>query len=288
MENGMKHLRGKLAVVTGAGSGIGRATALRLAREGAHVAVLDLRAQTAEHTAAQIASAGGTAAAFAVDVSDRHQVDETAAEIERSMGRAAILVNNAGVMIKTEPLSEAPYANFQLAVAVNLWGVVHCTCAFLPQLRSHPQASLINVSSMGGLIGFMLQTPYCTTKFAVRGFTEALRMELLDSSVRVSGVYPGHIDTPVIDNSPTLSEADKSVLRAQIAKARPHSPDKVAAAIVRCVRSGQARALVGHETYIIDWIARLLPGSADRLLHPLIRKMTATGTAATASRQPQS
>jgi butyryl-CoA dehydrogenase len=274
----MKTVSGSVAVVTGGGSGIGREVALQLGAAGAKVAVVDLRLETARDTVDNICAAGGVAEAFGTDVSKRAQVEDLAGIVSASLGPAAILVNNAGVMIKTQPLADTPYEHIELALNVNVWGVIHCTCAFLPQLLQQPEGSIVNVSSMGGLVGWMSQVPYTTTKFAVRGFSEALRMELLDSNVRVTTAYPGHIDTRVTENSPTLTDEEKRRLRAQLAKTKPGSPVVVARKILGAIRSGQSRVLIRPETYVIDSIARALPGSAVRLLHPLVKKMLAAGT----------
>lgn len=276
----MKTLTDRVAVVTGGGSGIGREVALQLGLAGARVGVVDLRLETARETVERIRAAGGTAEAFGTDVSKRSQVAEMAQAVGAALGPAAILVNNAGVMIKTQPLVDVPYEHIELAIDVNIWGVVHCTCAFLPELLRQPEGSVVNVSSMGGLVGWMHQVPYTMTKFAVRGFSEALRMELLDSNVRVTTAYPGHIDTRVTENSPTLTDHEKAVLRAQIAKTKPGSPVVVAKKIVSAIRSGQSRVLIRPETYVIDTIARSLPGSAVSLLHPLVKKMLGAGTVA--------
>lgn len=274
----MKTLKDRVAVVTGGGSGIGREVALRLGGAGCRVAVVDLRLETAHETAERIRAAGGTAAAYRTDVSKRAEVDNLARTVRSELAPPAILVNNAGVMIKTQPLVNVPYEHLELAINVNIWGVVHCTTAFLPDLLAQSEGSIVNVSSMGGLVGWMSQVPYTMTKFAVRGFSEALRMELLDSNVRVTTAYPGHIDTRVTENSPTLTDEEKVVLRAQLAKTKPGSPADVAKKIVAAVRSGQARVLIRPETYVIDTIARSLPGSAVSLLHPLVKKMLGAGT----------
>lgn len=275
----MFELRGKIAVVTGGGSGIGRATAVRLATAGCVVAVVDWQMDSAEETVQLIQSTGGQAHAFQADVSNEIAVQNVAKLVCDELGPAAILVSNAAIMVKTEEFADSPPNFFRLAVDVNLWGVVNCARAFLPQLLLHDAARLVNVSSMGGIIGWMHQVPYCTTKFAVRGFSESLRMELLDTGVRVTCVYPGYVATNVTDNSPTLNESEKDALREAAAKAKPVAPEKVARKILSGIRSGRARVLVCPETHVIDAIARALPGLADRLLHPLVARMIAQGTA---------
>ena len=271
----MKSLAGRVAVVTGAGSGIGREIAIQLADEKVIIAVLDIRIETAEETCKMISDNGGEAHPFQVDISDRAAVEEVAREIRREVGTVSILVNNAGVMVKTQPMLSVPYEHVELAVNVNIYGMIHMTYTFLPEMLQQDEGCLVNVSSMGGIIGFMHQTPYTMTKFAIRGFTEALRMELLDSNVRVIGVYPGGIATNVARNSPTMTDEEKRKFEEQMAAKKLTSPEKVAKKTISGIKSGKARILVAPETHIVDFVARHLPNSAGQLLHPLVKKMLA-------------
>jgi len=193
-------LAGHIAAVTGAGSGIGRAIAQGYAREGARVVALDINAQAAAETAKAIADAGGTASSLALDVTDREACRRTAAEVEKSVGRVSVLVNNAGINRRNAFTGdgEAVVKDWQDIMAINLNGVFNVTHAFLGQLRA-AKGRIVNIGSIQSFVH--VRTPnspaYTTSKHAVLGFTRALAAELGKDGVRVNAIGPGLIETPL-------------------------------------------------------------------------------------------
>ena len=253
-------------MVTGAGAGIGRATALALARQGVTVAVCDLDERSAKEAAGAIVAAGGRASAHRVDVSSEEEMRGLVAEVLGEHGAVDIVVNNAGIAGPTMPTEDVPLERFHKVVDVNFWGVVHGSVAFLPHLKTRPAANLVNVSSNAGIMAYSRMAPYNASKFAVRGFTETLRMELRSTPVRVTVVCPGVTGTSMLAHSPVIDEADRTAMQARFDRTWTNKPEKVAGAIVNAIRKDKPRALVGPDTAAIDAIVRLLPGGHSRLL----------------------
>ena len=204
-------LQGHIAVVTGSGSGIGRAIALGYAREGAQVAVADINGDTAAATAKAITEAGGKASSFVVDVTERDQCRAVAAQIEQTIGRVSILVNNAGINRRNAFTAEpkAVIKDWQDVLAVNLNGMFNVTHAFLAQLRAS-KGRIVNIGSIQSFVH--VRTPnspaYTTSRHGVLGFTRALAAELGKDGVRVNAIGPGLIETPLNEkvraNNPEL------------------------------------------------------------------------------------
>ena len=262
----MRELAGKTAVITGAGAGIGRATAVALAREGCTIAVCDLDEAAAKETVELIAAAGGRAGAHHVDVASEPQMRELVTAVLDEHGVVDIVVNNAGIAGPTLPTEDVPLDRFHTVFDVNFWGVVHGSMLFIPHLKTRPEANLVNVASNAALLAYSRMAPYNASKFAVRGFTETLRMELRSTSVRVTVVCPGVTGTQMLAHSPVIDEADRQAMQARFDRYRTARPEKVAAAIVRSIKGDRPRALVGADTAIFDAIVRLLPAGHSRLL----------------------
>ncbi|HRG96392.1 MAG TPA: SDR family NAD(P)-dependent oxidoreductase [Polyangiaceae bacterium] len=193
----MTELRGSRAVVTGAGSGLGRALAHELARRGARVLVADIDAVSAEAT--RRALVGGPHAAFACDVARREQVEAMARAADERLGGVDVLVNNAGVAVAGDAGAVSP-EDWAWIVGVNLWGVVHGCEVFAPRLREQRRGWILNVASMAGLLGVAKMGPYCATKFAVVGLSECLNAELAPSNVAVSVLCPSFFPTGIAAN----------------------------------------------------------------------------------------
>jgi len=256
------NLEGGVAVVTGAGSGIGRALASRLARERMSLALADVDAAGLEETVRGLGSPSRAVSSHAVDVSDPKQVEQFAADVVQRHGRVTLLINNAGVAIYGT-IEELSLAEIEWLVRINFWGVVHGVKTFLPILHREPRAHVVNVSSIYGIISPAGQSAYCASKFAVRGFTEVLMHELEGTSIGVSCVHPGGVRTAIARRA-RIAAAVKDPTQRQLAVAAFDrvarlSPDDAAERIVEGVKRGEPRILVGSDAVQIDRLQRLMP-----------------------------
>jgi NAD(P)-dependent dehydrogenase (short-subunit alcohol dehydrogenase family) len=260
----VKKIEGSIAAVTGAGSGIGRASALALAAEGARVAVTDLNPASARETAELITARGGEAQSFAMDVSDPGHVREALANIQHGLGNPSVLVNNAGIAVGGYFL-DTSLESWQKIMSINLMGVVHCCQAFLPVmvLAGRP-GHVVNIASMLGYTPMRGVTAYCATKFGVLGFSESLRAELGDHAIGVSAICPGMIRTNIIsagilESSELDVEAKRSEIDA-LYERRNYPPAKVARAVVSAIRRNRAVVPVTPEAWAAYYLKRWMPG----------------------------
>jgi len=275
----MKIDHATVAVVTGAASGIGRALALRLAEEGASLAIADIRAAELNETARRLKSMSGSSSKVTehiVDVSDKERVAAFAREVVEAHGCAHLLINNAGVGLfgTVEQLS---IEDIEWLMGVNFWGMVYGVKHFLPILRLQSEGHIVNISSVFGIVGPVGHSAYAASKFAVRGFTEALRHELAGSSVKVSVVHPGGVKTNIANNAKLGATADKAAIdkeRAIFNMAARTSPEKAAERIVRGVLRDEERILVGADAWAIDRIQRWAPVKYWRLMGKMIEMFT--------------
>ena len=196
----MKILTDRVAAVTGAASGIGRALATNLAAKGCHLAISDVNEQGLRETANLVAHKNAKVTTHIVDVADRDQVYRYAEDVVNQHGRVNIIINNAGVAVG-DSIECVSYEDFEWVVGINFWGVVYGTKAFLPYLKKEPEGHIVNISSINGIIPNPYNAPYCATKFAVKGFTETLSQEMRGTSVGVTCVHPGGIGTNIIRNA---------------------------------------------------------------------------------------
>ncbi|GAA4426508.1 SDR family NAD(P)-dependent oxidoreductase [Actinokineospora soli] len=254
----MRSFQDKVAVVTGAASGIGAALVRRLLAEGARVAASDI---------AELPETG--ARNFRVDVSDRDAVYAHAADVVAEFGRVDLVVNNAGVALKGT-VQQMSDEDLHWVMDTNFWGVVHGTRAFLPHLIS-TRGSVVNVSSAFGLIAVPTQSAYNAAKFAVRGFTEALRQEmrLAGTGVGVTCVHPGGVRTGIARHGRTSIPDEKPDFARSLDKVAITKPDAAARIILEAARRDRARVLVGPDAHLIDALPRLL-GS---LYQPLVSRV---------------
>jgi NAD(P)-dependent dehydrogenase (short-subunit alcohol dehydrogenase family) len=247
----------KVAVVTGAASGIGRALAQQLGAKGWKLALCDIDAKGLAETAQPLG-----AMTRALDVSKREAVEAFAAAVLEKHGHVDLVVNNAGVDL-AETIADVSYADFEWLFGINFWGVVYGTKAFLPAMLKRGSGAIVNVSSVFGLVGWPSHGTYSAAKFAVRGFTEALRHELDGTGVRSICVHPGGIRTNIVRNGRFFKDAEGSATKeASVAMfdglART-TADKAAQTILRGVERGSRRILIGPDASAIDFIVRLLP-----------------------------
>ena len=253
----MQNFKAKKVIITGAGSGMGRHLAYQLAAEGAEVFITDINQQTLDETAQEIIAKGGRCKTYLVDSASQQQIYEFRDKFMAEEKHLDVLFNNAGMALGEIPLLEVKEEHLKHIMDVNLWGVIHFTRAFLPAMLTRPEAHLINTSSVFGIIGVETQVPYCTTKFAVRGFTEALRMELTGTSVAVSCVHPGGIKTNITRNGIHYQDAEK--VHAQFEEIAITTAEDAARIIISGVKKNKKKILVGIDAKLIDKIARLFP-----------------------------
>jgi NAD(P)-dependent dehydrogenase (short-subunit alcohol dehydrogenase family) len=256
----MTGLEDKVVVITGAGSGIGRELALRAAREGALLAISDWNQDGLNESVDLLKAAGvRELRSDRVDVADRAAVGEWAAAVAEQFGRVNMLINNAGVTV-TGDFEEMSYEDFDWIVGVNLMGVVNGTKEFLPHLIASGDAHIINLSSLFGLISMPGQTSYNATKYAVRGFTEALREEMIVNghAVGVTCVHPGGIKTGISRNGRKTPSQDAAALDSFFEKKLAKmTPEKAARIILKGALSGKARVLVGADAHALHHFAKV-------------------------------
>lgn len=258
----MRNIKNKVAVVTGAASGIGRELARGLAGRGCHLAISDVNADGLMETAGMLADSDVKVTTHILDVSDRQQVYRHAQDVVESHGGVHLVINNAGVALGAF-LETVSYADFEWIVGINFWGVVYGTKAFLPFLKQQPEGHIVNISSINGIVPNPMNGAYCATKFAVRGFTETLMQELKGTSVHVSVVHPGGIQTNISrDSRFTAAEAGLSkdeVVNYYERKLFRCTAASAAETILSGVERGRQRIMVGRDARMLDWLRRLFP-----------------------------
>lgn len=265
-------INGQTAFITGAGSGIGRAFAQRLARHGCPVAIADWNEEGLEETAAAI---DGPVLARKLDVRDRQAQMVFAAEVaEWAPQPIGVVFNNAGVTA-TQTIAEAAVEDDEWVLGVNLDGVINGIRAYLPILLKQDSGVIVNTSSVFGLMGFPGQSAYCASKFAVRGYTESLRHELRGTGVRAIAVHPGGIKTNILANArfhsdPSGQGQSHEEAAAQFQKMAQTTPEKAAKIIHEGIEGGKARIRIGADAVAIDLLTRAAPSRyydiIDRLL----------------------
>lgn len=272
----MKNFQDRVAVVTGAGSGIGRALALQLTREGALVALSDWDAAGLAETEVLCKELGGSPHTQVLDVRDRAAVHSYADAVAAHFGAVNLVINNAGITI-FGTVEESPYDDIEKVIDVDFWGVVHGTKAFLPHLIASGDGHVVNVSSIFGLFSVPTQSSYNAAKFAVRGFTEALRQEMLVAGhpVGVTCVHPGGIKTNIVNNATASNDGDTSGLtRLFEEKLTRTSPETAARTILRGVTSRRAKVLIGADAVAVDLIVRVLGSAYQRPFAAVSRRLT--------------
>jgi len=267
----MRDFTGKVAAITGASSGIGRALAMELAGRGCHLALSDIQEEALHAVAEAARQRSVNVTTHRVDVADRAAMHDWADDVAREYGKVNLIFNNAGVALVTS-IDGADYADLEWIMGINFWGVVHGTKAFLPHLKATGEGHVINLSSVFGLAGIPSQGGYNAAKFAVRGFTDCLReeLEMMNCGVSATCVHPGGIKTNIARAARThvsvrdlgLDENDDG---SEFEKTALTTPEKAALIILKAVQKNKRRVMVGPDAYLFDWITRLFPAHYHRL-----------------------
>ncbi|HMV13983.1 MAG: SDR family NAD(P)-dependent oxidoreductase [Chitinophagales bacterium] len=254
----MRNFRDKIAVITGAGSGIGQALAIELAKKGAILVLSDKNETGLADTKKRVETIGAQCHTYVVDVSDVKAVTAFCTKVLKEHEHIDLLFNNAGFALGKISFRDVKMEDFNRLMDVNVYAVVLHTKLFLETLIARPEAVIVNISSLFGLIGMPDQVPYCTTKFAVRGFTESLRAEMYDTNVQVHSVHPGGINTNIYKNAVHYKH-DANEERIFQKMLERTSPESAAKTIIRGVERNNARILIGADAKLLDNIARTLP-----------------------------
>ena len=263
-------VNGKVVVVTGAGSGMGREITLELARRGATVAAVDFRQESLDETVALAAKLGGKVSPHTLDVSDLAKVAALPAAVEKAVGPVDALINNAGIIQPFVHVDDLDWKSIEHVMAVNFFGPVALVKAFLPGLKKRPEAHILNVSSMGAYAPVPGQTVYGASKAAIKLFTEGLRSELLDTKVGVTIVFPGSIATNIAANS---GMANMSVDSAEAAKFKTTPAPFAAKAMVDAIESNNPRITIGSDATMMDRLSRLNPVMAANIIYKQMKSL---------------
>src|SRR5262245_23182799 len=264
---------GATAVVTGAASGIGEAVARGLAARGSHLVLLDRDEGRLQHVAESIRTGHSTVDAHVVDLADPAATDRVARTVLSDHPRIRLLVNNAGVALRGR-FDQVTLDEFSWVLAVNFGAMVHLTHVLLPALTAEPGSHLVNVSSVFGLVAPAGQTAYAASKFAVRGFTDALREELASDGVSVSCVHPGGVRTRIAESARTGGNvpAESPEERERWQRVLTMDPAKAAAVILRGVQTRRRRIVIGRTAKVLDLLARTAPTAYGPILTAVARR----------------
>lgn len=263
-----QQIKGGVAVITGASSGMGAALAKQLAGYGCNLALVDVNREGLAQTAAEVGS-GITCTTHIVDVSDAEAMGTLASQVVATHGQVNMIFNNAGVAA-TGNFEVLPPEDFEWLMGINFWGVVYGCRAFLPHLRNASWAHVVNTSSIFGLISVPTQTAYHAAKFAVKGFTDSLALELEDSQIKVSCVMPGGVKTNIVQSSRFVASDNMSPTKDEMASTFETmanlTSDQAAAQILHGVAHGRRRILVGRDAQMLAALVRLLPVAYTKVL----------------------
>ncbi|MEM9746856.1 MAG: SDR family NAD(P)-dependent oxidoreductase [Actinomycetota bacterium] len=270
----MERLDDKRVVITGAASGMGRAYATEFAKEGvAGLILCDVNEAGLAETVELVRPHGDPPVFSAVvDVADEQAMLDFADESRAALGDAHIVINNAGIVGSMDRGVDTSVKAIEHVFAVNFYGVVHGTLAFMPQLEAVDEAALVNVSSIFGLLGVPGNADYCATKFAVRGYTETLMAELADSHIQVHLLHPGGIDTNIVSGTTVADDPDAMKMFAT-------DPADVAKAVIEAILKNRRRIVTGHLSRPARFLHNFVPvGAVARLLNREMRKGETSGT----------
>ena len=253
-----KYFNNKVVVITGAGNGIGRSLAIQLSQQGANLALTSKTSKNLNTTISLLNVEDKQLFARAFDITEKDAVFQFANDVQDYFGRVDVLINNAGVAMGGLTFEELEVEDYEWIISINYLGLIYATKAFFPMLKSNPNGStLVNMSSLFGVVPMALKTPYCSTKYAITGFTDCLRMELKRTRVHVMGVFPGGVKTGVTLN------ARKAELEPEYAKEFDKklkmAPEKAAQLILNGIRKKKKKLIIGNDARLAIFAQRYLP-----------------------------
>ena len=267
----MNSIKNKVVVITGAGNGIGRSLAILLANLGAKLALNSRTLENLEETASLLNIDNGNLLTRAFDISKKEAVFEFAKDVNNHFGRVDVVINNAGVAIAGLTFEELEIEDFDWIFSINFMGVVLTSKAFLPFLRKNNEdTTLVNISSVFGLVPMVLKTPYCATKYAVTGFTDCLRMELESTSINVMGVYPGGVKTGVTLNA--LKAEKEPEYAKEFNKNLKMEPERAAQIILDGILGKKEKVIIGNDARKAIFAYRYLPFVFKKIARQTMQK----------------
>ncbi|MCG6190361.1 SDR family NAD(P)-dependent oxidoreductase [Maribellus maritimus] len=254
----------KLIIVTGGGSGMGRSLVLKLLEKGTRVAAIDINQEGLEETAVLAEEKKDSLTIFKLDITDKQAVEKTLGQIIEQAGAVDGIINNAGIIQPFKKLNDIDYDVVERVLNVNLWGTIYLTKTLLTHLLKRPEAHVVNVSSMGGFFAFPGQTIYGASKAAVKIMTEGLIQELSSTSVYVSVVFPGAVNTNIMANSGLEINVEQQEAAKQ--SSRLLSAERAAEIIINGIEKNKKRIFVGKDARIMDYLYRLSPNRAVKFI----------------------
>jgi NAD(P)-dependent dehydrogenase (short-subunit alcohol dehydrogenase family) len=263
----MTSFENQVFAITGSGSGIGRALAIELSRLGAGLSLSDINLSSVNETISLLAHPEN-ALATEVDVTDSAAMHQYATKTAEHFGKINGVINNAGVTLISKA-SDTKREDFEWLMNINFWGVVNGVEAFLPYIKQAEVGYIVNMSSIFGMLGLPIQSAYNSSKFAVRGYTEALKMEMAGLPIQVACVHPGGIATNIAKHSRVAEDAMKGgqeKLIQNFEKLAITTPKTAAQVIIKGLQKKKRRILIGRDAKIMDWFARHFPNSYEKYL----------------------
>jgi len=261
----MKDFRDKTIVITGGGSGLGQHFAAQLYQAGAHLALCDLDQDGLEQTLQITGDNGSKVKLFQMDVSDQAAMIQFALDVESQLGPADMLINNAGICLIPQLFEELSDDQFRKVIDVNMWGAFYGIRAFIPQLKTRSEASIVNISSLAGMVGLYGHSAYSMSKSALRGLSEAMQAELSGTQVHVLLVHPGGVKTNLINNAPNLEEKKRENAHKNFTEMSYLTPEKTVSRIIKAIQKKKNRAIIGFDAHLILVLRTLFPRNFPKI-----------------------